>query len=157
MILLRIFLLQLRYRGQSLLHFLFEAILIAIDLQIQHLYLRLVIDGCPFLFCAELVDPTLEAFLLLLQFLNHIVFFDIGLHLAILPLMDLHLHVPMKEQLDDILQSFLNAVALHDTLHAADLLLCLLLLEPVLIHQPFISLAQVIDDLLDRTVFLMQI
>lgn len=104
-----------------------------------------------------MVDPTLQAFLLLLQVLNHIVFFDVGLHLAILPLMDLHLHVPVEEELDDILQSFLNAVALYDTLHAADLILCLLLLQPVLTHQPFISFAQVINDLLDGAVLLMQI
>ena len=104
-----------------------------------------------------MVDPTLQAFLLLLQVLYHIVFFDVGLNLAILPLMDLHLHVPMKEQFDDILQSFLNAIALHDTLHAADLILCLLLLQPILTHQPFISLAQVINDLFDGAVLLMQI
>lgn len=104
-----------------------------------------------------MVDPTFEAFFLLLQVLYHIVFFDVGLNLAILPLMDLHLHVPMKEQLDNILQSFLDAIALYDTLHAADFILCLLLLQPILTHQPLVSLAQVINDLFDGAVLLMQI
>ena len=71
--------------------------------------------------------------------------------------MYLHLHIAMEEQLNDILQSFLNAVALHDALHAADLLLRLFLLQPVLVDQPFVSLAQIVNDLLDGAVLLMQI
>lgn len=71
--------------------------------------------------------------------------------------MDLHLHIAMEEQLDNVLQSFLDPITLHDALHATNLLLRLFLLQTVLVDQPLVSFTQVVNDLFNRAVFLMQI